>query len=146
MSSLAELRQRVAVSLADDATLIFTEAILNEAIHRALDEISRVLDRPLAIAGLNGAEETTLEDAYFNCLLIGASGYAVHTIMVSRFAHYTPSIQGDVNVMMRSTSLVKDFWMMLDELRVNELHLADEPPHQALGWAEPEFYDEDWSE
>lgn len=149
MSDLMDLevmRGRLATSLADDATLIYTQAILDEAIRRALSDIAEVYGFELFLEGLDEADETNLDDADLNCLLVGASGYAVNTMLASRFNHHTPSIQADVNVMMRGASLLKDFERMLEDLRVDDLQTSDSPPYSKFEWDESYFRDEAWDE
>jgi hypothetical protein len=143
MTTLTNLRTRLAASLADDTSLVFTEAITTEAIRRALEELSNVYGTQLTIAGLDGATETTLADKDIPCLLTGAAGRAVNAIVVSRFTTFTPSLMDDVKLTLRGDKLMTEFRYLLDDLRVEGLQIADVPPHTPVEWDESYFHDEE---
>lgn len=143
MTTLTDLRTRLAASLADDTSLVFTEAIYTEAIRGALEEIGNVYGTQLTIEGLDGATATTLPDKDIPCLLTGAAGRAVNAIVVSRYTTFNTSLMDDVKLTLRGDKLMTEFRYMLDDLRAEGMQIADIPPHAPLEWDESYFHDQE---
>jgi hypothetical protein len=141
MTTFTDLRTRLAASLADDTSLVFTEAIYTEAIRRALEDIGDVYGTQLTIAGLDGATATTLQDKDIPCLLTGAAGRAVNAIVVSRYTTFTTSLMDDVKLTLRGDKLMTEFRYLLDDLRAEGMQIADVPPHTPVEWDESYFHD-----
>ena len=141
MTTFTDLRTRLAASLADDTSLVFTEAIYTEAIRRALEDIGDVYGTQLTIAGLDGATATTLQDKDIPCLLTGAAGRAVNAIVVSRYTPFTTSLMDDVKLTLRGDKLMTEFRYLLDDLRAEGMQIADVPPHTPVEWDESYFHD-----
>lgn len=141
MTTLTDLRNRLAASLADDTSLVFTETIYTEAIRRALEEIANVYGTQLTIEGLDGAVATTLPDKDIPCLLTGAAGRAVNAIVASHLTIFTPNIQKEVNLILRGDKLMTEFRYLLNDLRAEGMQIADIPPHSPVEWDESYFHD-----
>jgi len=141
MTTLTDLRTRLAASLADDTSLVFTESITTEAIRRALEQISNIYGTQLTIEDLDEADETTLDDKDIPCLLTGAAGRAVNAIVASHLTIFTPNIQKEVNLMLRGDKLMTEFRYLLNDLRAEGMQIADIPPHAPVEWDESYFHD-----
>jgi hypothetical protein len=141
MTTLTDLRTRLAASLADDTSLVFTETITTEAIRQALEQIGNIYGTELTIEGLDEADETTLDDKDIPCLLTGAAGHAINAIVASHFTIFTPNIQNEVNLMLRGDKLMVEFRYMLDDLRVEGMQTAPDPPNSPIEWDESYFHD-----
>lgn len=82
---LATVCTRVSHHLDDTARLIWSDAMLEAAVRESLDAIGRVLGESLALAGLDGAAETTLPADQQQLLVVGAVAHALSFRASGRF-------------------------------------------------------------
>lgn len=75
-SDLEVLRSELSILLVDVANIGWDTDLLDQAIRIALADLGSVLGTAQTIAGLDGAEETTVETIDLACLQIGAAAYA----------------------------------------------------------------------
>jgi len=90
MPTLANFRAQLERNLMDTTNLIWSQAILEEAIRASLADISRAYDEKLTINQLDSEVETTVDPLDFYLLIKGAVAYALIFRTVGRFEEATP--------------------------------------------------------
>ena len=88
--TLASIRDRVEINLADSSNLIWSTAIVDEGIRAALLDLSKVYGEDLTLKDLDAALTTTFEDVDAYVLIVGAAAYALMFRTVGRFEESTP--------------------------------------------------------
>ena len=88
--TLASIRDQVEINLADSTNLIWSTAVIDEAIRAALLDLSKVYGKDLTLKDLDAALTTTFEDIDAYVLVVGAAAYALMFRTVGRFEESTP--------------------------------------------------------
>jgi hypothetical protein len=136
--TLTTLRDRVSVHLNDTGNLIWSDAMLDSAIRSALLALGRVLDETLALAGLDGAVETTLADDDQHVLVVGAVAYALSFRASGRFEDARSRSELPQNLADWATAHMARFQTMLAEVKRRSHQEAAAAPYDQWAWEEEE--------
>jgi hypothetical protein len=136
MITLGELIARLRVYLQDLGAILWSDEALTEAVRLALAEYNFSLQVSPAdtLAGLDGAEVTSLPGGVEGLLLIGSIGYALESRSLKRNEGYDPSpdriqLQAEAGAAMH-----KLFEAMLRLKAQEGLRTSSDPPWPAEGW------------
>lgn len=138
-ATLTTLRDRVETALMDTGNLSWDTGTLDEAIRRALGEISAVLGGALiTLNGLDGAAATTLEKEDESALVSGAVYYAVFSRAIDRLETPAFNQQTPEQWMNWADEALQRFAKALDLIRRRALQSSANPPALSVGWDESE--------
>lgn len=138
MSALSDLRERLALQLADGKELVFSTDEMDEFLRGSLEYIGWVYHDKLTIEGLDGAEQTTLVDNDIPLLLYGASWFASKVLVLRCFNTFGTDLREDAALLGVYADRRAEFEVRLDELRVANLQGAPDAPISK--WDKREVY------
>ena len=136
MMDYLTVKARVSCHLNDTSNLIWTEGMLESAVHSALKALSRVLGEILTLAGLDGAEETTLPEADEHTLVVGATAYALTFRASGRFEDAVPNQDLPGNLADWATAHMARFQTLLAGVKVRTHQSSDQAPYSQWEWDE----------
>jgi len=130
------IKERVSCHLNDTGNLIWTENLLETAVHSTLLTISRVHGSTLTLSGLDGATETTLPDEDEHVLVTGAVAYALTFRASGRFedAHAGGDLP-DALASWASTHMTR-FQSLLAQVKSRTHQESTEVPYAEWEWEE----------
>lgn len=139
-TTLATLRDWVALVLGDTTNLIWTTETLDQAIRSALAEISGAYGTSLTLNGLDGATETTLEEVDAHALVLGATTYALAIRVSDRFEEASP-VREDIDALIKlRDKTMAQFQAQLEGVRLRRLQESTNTPYSAWDWEEGEDF------
>lgn len=131
--TLSSLRDQVETNLLDSTNLIWSTAVLDEAIRAALAELSRVYGEALTLNGLDLAVATNFDDQDAYVLIRGAVAYALVFRAVGRFEEATPEPKLAPSFAQDAQTTMTEFRAMLT---LTDLRLKQESSNDPQGtWA-----------
>lgn len=123
------VKERVSCHLNDTSSLIWTDAMLESALRSALRALSRVYGETLTLAGLDGAEETTLPEEDEHVLIIGAVAYALTFRASGRFEDAVPDQELPEALADWATAHMARFQTLLAGIKVRTHQVSDQVPY-----------------
>lgn len=134
--TLSTLRDWVALALGDATNLIWSAETLDQAIRAALAEISGAYGTMVTLNGLDGATETTLEEADIQVLVLGATAYALTSRVSDRFEEASP-VREDIDALIKHRDkTMAAFQEQLEGVRLRKFQEAEDAPYSAWEWEE----------
>lgn len=136
MITLGELIARLRVYLQDLGAILWSDEVLTEAVRLALAEYNFSLQVSPAdtLAGLDGAEVTSLPAELEGLLLIGSIGYALESRSLKRSEGYDPS-PGRNQLQAEAGAAMHRLFAAMLRLRAQAgLRTSSDPPWPAEGW------------
>ncbi len=134
--TLTMIEERVSCHLNDTGNLIWSEPMLETAIRSALLAIGRVLDDTLALAGLDGALETTLDEDDIQVLVVGAVAYALTFRASGRFEDARARAELPEKLADWATAHMARFQTMLAVIKRRTHQEAETAPYDQWAWEE----------
>lgn len=130
------VKERVRCHLNDTASLIWTDAMLEEAVRSALQALSRVIDESFTLSGLDGAVETTLPEEDEHALVTGAVAYALTFRASGRFED--AALKGDLPAALMdwASAHMARFQAMLAQIKVRSHQESADVPYSEWEWEE----------
>ena len=135
-ATLSTLRDLVELHLSDVGNLIFSTEMLDEAIRSALSDLSEIYGSALTLAGLDGAEETTLPEEDEHVLIVGAVAYALTFRASGRFEDAVPDQTLPDAMADWATAHMARFKTMLAGVKERTHQEADQVPYSEWEWDE----------
>lgn len=136
-ATLTSIRNRLQTALADTSHFSWQADDLDEAVRRALAQISLAYGaEPLLLCGLDSAPLTTLQKEDEETLLCGAEYFAATSRMIDRLE--TPNLNNQVPQGFQAWAdrAAKRFNTLLDQVRTRRMQQSAIPPHTCLRWDE----------
>lgn len=134
--TLANIRDRVEINLVDSSNLIWSTAVIDEAIRAALLDLSRVYGSVQTLKDLDAALLTTFEDIDAYVLIIGAAAYALMFRTVGRFEESTPEPKIVPSFADLANAQMGIFYAMLKKTNLRLKQLSTESPWAGWTWEE----------
>ena len=135
MSNLTAIETELAQTLGDPARRTYTAAALDVAIAGALSDLRQAAGQPLALAGLEGAAETTLSTAELRMLVLGAAALALLTRAAARSETTDLSNQIPADLFRLAEDFSRRFEAGLRRVQAAYGQRSDAPPYSP--WDEP---------
>lgn len=151
---LEVLRSELSILLVDVANKGWDTDLLDQAIRIALADLGSVLGTAQTIAGLDGAEETTVETNDLGCLQIGAAAYAARARALD-LSEKVSLGQGPQTTMVEyGRDMLAQFRVLLgritqrladaaaaaaaaaEQSRLSGMHYSSSAPYGRVGWDE----------
>lgn len=134
--TLASVRDQLETNLLDTTNLIWSTAILDEAIRAALLDLSRVYGQAVTLKDLDSALTTTFDDLDVYVLIRGAVAFALTFRAVGRYEEATPEPKLAPSFAINAQETMHEFRAMLT---LTDLRLKQESsnnPYSAWDWEE----------
>lgn len=136
MISLETLSARLANQTLDQRGLIIPTEARSEAIGQALEKLNSFLGMSYAVAGVNGAPESTLPLNAVYALLVGARAYGLSYLSVNRAGNLLKPTDTLDEAEMLLRHLWRQFDAELDRLRLLALQSAGSVGFGHWEWVE----------
>ncbi len=135
-TTLATLRDWVELTLGDTTNLIWSAETLDQAVRSALAELSGVYGCALTLNGLDGATETTIEEADVQVLVLGATAYTLANRVSERFEEASP-VREDIDALIKHRDkTMAAFEGQLEGVRLRKFQEAEDAPYSPWEWEE----------
>ena len=130
-TTLENLQERVGVLLADLTHLNYTSDLVTEGVRQAMGEYSLVTGSHETLAGLDGAEATSVPDMDCGIIVLGAAGFVAACKTLDRKEQFNLDEQSPGAVARLGERLLQRFDRLLGTVRSARLRAADVP-----GWGD----------
>lgn len=134
--TLASIRDQVETNLLDTTNLIWSTAILDEAIRAALLSLSRIYGSVLTLKDLDTAAATTFDDLDGYVLIRGSVAYALTFRAVGRYEEATPEPKLAPSFAINAQETMQDFRALLTLTDLRRKQVASNTPHSQWEWEE----------
>ncbi len=134
--TLSTVRDQLENRLSDATNLIFSNAVLDEAIRAALNEISNAYGTAVTLNGLDTAVATTFDEIDLNTLIVGAMAYACRFRLIGKFEEASPVREHPDDLANWATQFMQDFLALTTQIRLRKFQEATTDPHSAWDWEE----------
>jgi methyltransferase-like protein len=135
-ATLATVRDQLEYRLSDATNLIFSTAVLDEAIRAALNEVSNAYGEAVTLNGLDAAAATTFDDIDLNTLIVGAMAYACRFRLIGKFEEASPVREHPDDLANWATEFMNHFLALTTQIRLRKFQEATTGPHSAWDWEE----------
>ena len=134
--TLSSVKASVTQHLSDSSGLIWSALLVEEAIHAALIDLSRVYGTAQTLKDLDAATETTFDKQDLYVLIQGALAYALVFRVVRRFEESTPEPKLTPAFGLYAQEAMQEFRAQLTDTR-HRLHQTSANPAWLI-WPWPE--------
>lgn len=134
--TLASVRDQVELFLTDSSNLIWSTAVLDEAIRAALVDLSKVYGEDQTLKDLDAALTTTFEDQDVYVLVYGAVAYSLMFRSVGRYEEATPEPKIVPLFATMANDYMATFYGLLKRVNLRLKQLSDESPWAGWTWEE----------
>jgi len=134
--TLASVRDQLENRLEDSTNLVFSTAILDEAIRAALNDLSAAYGSALTLNGLDGAAATNFADVDLNTLLVGAMGYSCHFRQIGKFEEASPVREHPEELANWASRFMDDFVNLVYQIKLRKFQESTTSPISAWEWDE----------
>jgi hypothetical protein len=134
--TLASVRDQIEINLMDTTNLIWSTAVLDEAIRAALQDLSRVYGLAVTLKDLDSAIETTFEDQDVYILIRGAVAYSLTFRSVGRYEEATPEPKLAPSFAINAQVTMAEFFALLTLINQRLKQESTNVPHAPWVWDE----------
>jgi len=134
--TLTTVRDQLENRLEDSTNLIFSTAVLDEAIRAALAEISKSYGSALTLNGLDAATETTIEDVDIHALLVGATAFACRSRLMAKFEEASPVREHPEDLAVWATQFMHEFLALVSLIKLRIFQESTSNPYDDWEWDE----------
>ena len=134
--TLATVRDQLENRLEDSTNLIFSTAVLDEAIRAALNEVSLAYGAAQTLSGLDGAATTTFSDLDLNALVVGAMAYACRFRLMSKFEEASPVREHPEDLAKWTETFMSEFENLIYQIKLRKFQETTTSPISEWTWDE----------
>ncbi|MGI6741208.1 MAG: hypothetical protein ACOX7C_06985 [Brevefilum sp.] len=134
--TLASLHEQLETRLSDSTNLVFSKDFLDEAIRAALGDLSNTYGSSVQIKNLDGATDSTIEEADLQTFLMGAMAYALRFRLYERIEEATPVREAPDALAQLATETMNEFQALLTHVRLRRFYASIDPPYSQWTWDE----------
>jgi len=134
--TLATVRDQLENRLEDATNLVFSTAVLDEALRAALNEISNAYGEALSLDGLDAASETTFDDLDLNALVVGAMAYACRFRLMAKFEEASPVREHPEDLAVWATQFMHEFLALVSLIKLRIFQESTSNPYDDWEWDE----------
>ncbi len=138
--TLATVRDQLENRLEDSTNLIFSTALLDEAIRAALNDLSAAYGSALTLNGLDGAAATNFDDVDLNTLLVGAMGYTCHFRQIGKFEEASPVREHPEDLANWASRFMDDFEALICSVKLRKFQESTDSPISQWDWEEGDSF------
>ncbi len=125
MTTMNEIEGRVSTLLVDMTHLNFSVDVIEEGIRQALLEYSKASGQHERIAGLDGAEATSLPELDSGMIVLGAAGFVASSKGVDRMEAFNLNEQISPQVKQLGERFLERFQTLILTVRCDRMRSAD---------------------